>query len=153
MSIAGRTAPTRPPRANSGPQAQIDRTAPEFLRQRQTSLDAMVQGYRDGLDPDSPAPSSNRSLSYVHGFNIGQGDHRGKPFHDAATLRSMAEAAVEADALASCERARRKPNRDDFFRRCSCRASHAPPSCCRMFISNSYDRGISPHSGQGKLRS
>lgn len=99
LSIASRTAPTYPPRAN---QAEVNRASPEFLRQREAALDEMVQGYRDGLDPDSPAPSSNRSMSYAHGFNVGQGDRGGQPFHDAAALRLLAEAALDADALAAC---------------------------------------------------
>jgi hypothetical protein len=102
LSIVGRTTLKRPPKANSQIQTDIDRTSPEFHQRREAALDEMVQGYRDGLDPDSPAPSSNRSLSYAHGFHVGQGDCQGQPFHDAATLRLLAETALDADALAAC---------------------------------------------------
>lgn len=102
LSIAGRAKLRRPPKANSQIQTDIDRTSPEFHQRREAALDEMVQGYPDGRDPDSPSPSSNRSLSYVHGFHVGQGDRRGQPFHEAATLRLLAEAALDADALAAC---------------------------------------------------
>jgi hypothetical protein len=79
-----------------------DRRAEELARQRELAMDDIVQGYRDGRDPDSPPPSSNRTASYLHGFNVGRGDRRGVPFHNAATLRLLAEAAIETDALEAC---------------------------------------------------
>jgi hypothetical protein len=36
--------------------------------------DEMTQGYRDGLNPDAPEPSDNRSHSYRHGFRMGRND-------------------------------------------------------------------------------
>ncbi len=41
--------------------------------------DEMIQGYRDGLDPNNPEPSANRSHSYRHGFANGRDDRRGEP--------------------------------------------------------------------------
>jgi hypothetical protein len=39
----------------------------------------MTDGYRDGLDPDSPEPSANRTQSYWHGFLNGRDDLRRQP--------------------------------------------------------------------------
>lgn len=36
--------------------------------------DDMVEGYRDGRDPDSPEPSANRSASYRHGHAVGRAE-------------------------------------------------------------------------------
>lgn len=33
-----------------------------------TTIDDMVDGYRDAGDPDAPDPGPNRSESYRHGF-------------------------------------------------------------------------------------
>jgi hypothetical protein len=93
-TVAPGAAPAVPKTANGG--------GKEFERQKEIALDEMVRGYRGGRDPDSPPPCSNRTLSYVHGFNVGRGDHRGQPFHDAATLRLLAEVAIETDALEAC---------------------------------------------------
>lgn len=34
----------------------------------------MIEGYRDGRDPDSPEPSANRSASYRHGHAVGRSE-------------------------------------------------------------------------------
>jgi hypothetical protein len=39
----------------------------------------MTDGYRDGLDPDSPEPSANRTQSYRYGFLNGRDDLRHAP--------------------------------------------------------------------------
>jgi len=62
--------------------------------------DEMLQGYRDGLDPDSPEPSANRSHSYRHGFANGRDDRRGKSRSIAAVLRIEAAEAKRKDASA-----------------------------------------------------
>lgn len=36
--------------------------------------DDMIEGYRDGRDPDSPEPSANRSASYRHGHAVGRSE-------------------------------------------------------------------------------
>lgn len=60
-------------------------------------LDEMVEGYRDGRDPDSPEPSANRSASYVHGFLNGRDDRAGSPQAPATVLRLAADAAIAHD--------------------------------------------------------
>ncbi len=42
-------------------------------------LDEMVEGYRDGRNPDNPEPSQNRSNSYKHGFANGRDDYARAP--------------------------------------------------------------------------
>jgi hypothetical protein len=58
----------------------------------------MVEGYLDGLDPNSPEPSSNRTLSYRHGFANGRDDLHKRPRDTAAALRALAEIAIAKDA-------------------------------------------------------
>jgi len=60
-------------------------------------LDEMVEGYRDGRDPDSPEPSANRSESYRHGFLNGRDDHASSPRAPASLLRLAADAAIARD--------------------------------------------------------
>lgn len=60
--------------------------------------DEMLAGYLDGLDPDNPEPSSNRSHSYRHGFANGRDDLNRRPRATAAQLRQMAEKAEALDA-------------------------------------------------------
>lgn len=62
--------------------------------------DEMLEGYRDGLNPDSPEPSANRSHSYRHGFANGRDDRRGKSRSIAAVLRIEAAEAKRKDASA-----------------------------------------------------
>ena len=38
----------------------------------------MIDGYRDGLNPDSPEPSAGRTPSYRYGFRNGREDLRRK---------------------------------------------------------------------------
>lgn len=64
----------------------------------------MVEGYRDGRDPNSPEPSSNRSHSYRHGFANGRDDLVKKPRARACFLREKAGAALTADAEMGCLR-------------------------------------------------
>jgi hypothetical protein len=61
--------------------------------------DDMYEGYRDGFNLDSPEPSSNRSVSYRHGFANGRDDRRGKPRDTAENLRNLAVGAAQLDAL------------------------------------------------------
>jgi hypothetical protein len=63
-----------------------------------TSEYEMLDGYFDGLDPDSPEPSGNRSACYRHGFLNGRDDRNGCPRDSAANLRLQAEIAIESDA-------------------------------------------------------
>lgn len=64
----------------------------------------MYEGYRDGLNPDSPKPSNNRSASYLHGFANGRDDLLKRP---RATAQLLREAAMEAEKL---DRARKDAN-------------------------------------------
>jgi hypothetical protein len=64
--------------------------------------DDMVEGYRDGLDLNSPEPSGNRSASYRHGFLNGRADRAGKPRASFQTLIAMADAAMAEDDLSQC---------------------------------------------------
>jgi hypothetical protein len=57
----------------------------------------MVEGYKDGLNPDSPPPSDNRSHSYRHGFANGRDDLAKQPRALAATLRTLAQEAIAKD--------------------------------------------------------
>lgn len=59
--------------------------------------DQMVEGYRDGLDLDSPEPSANRSASYRHGFANGRDDRRGKPRDSCENLIKQANLAMLLD--------------------------------------------------------
>lgn len=58
--------------------------------------DEMLEGYRDGLIPDNPEPSANRSRSYRHGFANGRDDLRKESRLSAVELRRLA---IEAEAL------------------------------------------------------
>jgi hypothetical protein len=60
----------------------------------------IVEGYRDGLNPDSPEPSANRSHSYRHSFANGRDDRRRDPRTTAAILRQMAVATERKDTIA-----------------------------------------------------
>lgn len=57
----------------------------------------MTVGYFDGLDPNSPEPSTNRSHCYIHGLNNGRDDLKHKPRATAAILREEATLAEIAD--------------------------------------------------------
>jgi hypothetical protein len=57
----------------------------------------MVEGYHDGMDPNSPEPSANRSASYRHGFANGRDDIRRQPRDSAANLREAADKAIAED--------------------------------------------------------
>ena len=61
----------------------------------------MLDGYLDGLKPDSPEASGNRSQSYRHGFSNGRDDWRRFPRAPAGVLRDQGEAAIAADMEAS----------------------------------------------------
>lgn len=63
-----------------------------------TEEQEMFDGYIDGLDPNSPDPSDNRSHSYKHGFANGRDDMAGKgPRAIAAKLRVLAKEAIRMD--------------------------------------------------------
>lgn len=66
------------------------------MTRKQAEAD-MVQGFRDGYDPDAPGPSQNRSHSYRHGFANGRDDRRGEPRATAQELRERAETCIQAD--------------------------------------------------------
>ena len=57
----------------------------------------MTDGYFDGRDPTSPAPSANRSASYRHGFQMGRDDLRRRPSASAAVNRKLADKAEQED--------------------------------------------------------
>ncbi len=57
----------------------------------------MTEGYIDGFNRNSPEPSGNRSLSYLHGFASGRDDLHSKPRDWAETLRIRAEECIRAD--------------------------------------------------------
>ena len=57
----------------------------------------MVDGYFDGLDPDAPEPSENRSESYRHGFRSGRADC-GRPRAESFDeTQAAADRAIEED--------------------------------------------------------
>jgi hypothetical protein len=62
--------------------------------------DEMLQGYLDGLNPDNPEPSDNRSHAYRHGFANGRDDLRKEPRAPAQRLREMAVEAKFKDSAA-----------------------------------------------------
>lgn len=74
---------------------------------KQVFGDEMLNGYLDGLDPNAPEPSSNRSHSYRHGFANGRDDLRKNPRAPAAVLRKMADEAERKD------RANTPPEQED----------------------------------------
>lgn len=57
--------------------------------------DEVFAGYCDGLDPDSPEPSDNRTPAYRHGWRNGRDDRAGLPRATASTLRKEAAQAKE----------------------------------------------------------
>lgn len=57
----------------------------------------MIEGYCDGLNPNSPEPSINRTHSYRHGFANGRDDLNKNPRTTAAKLRIMANEAMKKD--------------------------------------------------------
>jgi hypothetical protein len=59
--------------------------------------DEMVEGYRDGRDPDAPEPSDNRSRAYRHGFQSGRDDLSGKPSAPFAVRLAQAEEILKDD--------------------------------------------------------
>ena len=67
------------------------------MTDRMTAEQWMVEGYIDGLDPNSPEPSANRSHSYRHGFLNGRDDLAHEPRTWAVVLREQAETAIAAD--------------------------------------------------------
>lgn len=57
-----------------------------------------MDGYLDGMDPDSPEPSENRSHSYRHGFACARADLAKRPaFGSAAQARLSAQEAEDRD--------------------------------------------------------
>lgn len=62
------------------------------------SEEEMMEGYRDGRQPDSPEPSANRSASYRHGFANGRDGLNHRPRASAETLRQEAERCIKEDA-------------------------------------------------------
>lgn len=59
--------------------------------------DEVVAGYLDGLKPESPEPSENRSNSYRHGFANGRDDLRKAPRAGAETIREAGKLARMMD--------------------------------------------------------
>ena len=59
-------------------------------------LPDMTVGYFDGLDSNSPEPSTNRSHCYIHGFKNGRDDLSHNPRETAAML---AEDAILAEIV------------------------------------------------------
>lgn len=64
---------------------------------RKQAEDDMMQGFLDGLDPDAPVPSGNRSYSYRHGFANGRDDLAHNPRASAQELREEAERCIDMD--------------------------------------------------------
>lgn len=62
-------------------------------------MDDMMVGYMDGLRPDTPEPSGNRSASYRHGFANGRDDRSSKPRASADNLRAQAKEARDHDTI------------------------------------------------------
>lgn len=59
----------------------------------------MIDGYVDGLKPDNPEPSANRSRSYRHGFANGRDDLAHSPRLPAQVPRLLADQAIRDDVL------------------------------------------------------
>lgn len=57
----------------------------------------VIDGYRDGLNPDSPEPSANRTFSYRFGFANGRDDRRKQPRASAREIREEGLQAAAAD--------------------------------------------------------
>ena len=51
-----------------------------------------LEGYMDGLKPDTPEPSENRSFRYRHSFEVGRAERDGKPIPAAISRERAAEA-------------------------------------------------------------
>jgi len=64
---------------------------------RTTGEKDMFDGYLDGFDPNSPAPSDNRSDCYLHGVLNGRDDFTRSPRASATRLLQIAESALAAD--------------------------------------------------------
>jgi len=64
-----------------------------------SSNDEMVEGYLDGLNPETPPPSMNRSASYRHGWLNGRDDRNNSPRDTADNLRQAADGAMAEDDL------------------------------------------------------
>lgn len=60
--------------------------------------DQMVEGYLDGRNPDNPEPSTNRSLSYCHGFQSGRDDLTKKPSAPFDVRIKQAEKCLRLDS-------------------------------------------------------
>ena len=60
-----------------------------------TNFTEMIEGYRDGLDSNSPEPGDNRSGCYIHGFRNGRDDLNRKPRARAETIRAAAEQLIK----------------------------------------------------------
>lgn len=83
--------------ADASSQTSPYRLGDEARRMTDTESD-MLDGYRDGRDPNSPQPSANRSASYRHGFANGRDDLASSPRASAGALRDAAAAAQAEDA-------------------------------------------------------
>ena len=66
----------------------------------QTVEDECLEGYRDGLDPDTPKPGPNRSDAYTIGWLNGRDDWQRDPRAPAPLIRE------EYDRLVAEERRR-----------------------------------------------
>lgn len=62
--------------------------------------DEMVEGYMDGLNPDAPDPSSNRTHSYRHGFANARADLAHRARATPPELHRMADEAIDKDRRA-----------------------------------------------------
>jgi hypothetical protein len=60
--------------------------------------DEMIEGYKDGRDLTTPAPSENRSLSYQHGWAVGRAEKENRRLGTFEEVTRMADAAMAADA-------------------------------------------------------
>lgn len=61
------------------------------------SDEEILEGYLDGLKPECPEPSGNRSHCYRHGFANGRDDLLKAPRATAQILREMADEARKRD--------------------------------------------------------
>lgn len=82
--------------------AESDTYFAEWLSAISGAEQEMLDGYLDGFDLNTPAPSHNRSRSYLHGFKNGRADRAGKPAGLADDLRHKAAVAVAIDAGMAC---------------------------------------------------
>lgn len=69
-----------------------------FEEMLERAAEDRAEGYWDGRNANSPAPGSNRTASYRHGFECARADRRNEPaFGSAAAARAHCDEAELID--------------------------------------------------------